>query len=110
MDLTGRFPKKSSRGNEYIVVGCNYDANCVVGVPWRNRKGATIAESWKHIHNTFKKAGVAPETYVLDNEFSKELIQAFESELTQYKIVTLHKHLNNQAERAIRTFKPHFKA
>ena len=67
MDLTGRFPKKSSRGNEYIMVGCNYDANYIMGVPLRNRKGAAIDKSWQHIHDTFKRSGVAPEAYVLDN-------------------------------------------
>jgi len=27
MDLTGRFPKISSSGNQYILVGYNYDSN-----------------------------------------------------------------------------------
>ena len=79
-------------------------------MPLRNIKSAIIAESWQHIHNTFKKAGVAPETYVLDNEYSKDLIQDFESELIQFQLVTPYKHRNNQTERAIRTFKAHFKA
>ena len=81
-----------------------------MGVPLRNIKGANIVKSWKHIHNTFKKTSVAPETHVLDNELSTDLIQAFESELTQHRLVTPYKHRNNQAERAIRTFKAHFKA
>ena len=67
MDLSGRFQKKSSRGNEYLMVGHNYDANYIMGVPLRNRKGATIGEFWQHIHDTFKRSGVAPEAYVLDN-------------------------------------------
>ena len=58
---------------------CNYDANYIMGVPLRNRKGVTIAESRQNIHNKFKKAGVGPETYVLDNELSKGLIEDFES-------------------------------
>ena len=33
MDLTGRFPFCSSRGNEYILIGYNYDANAILGVP-----------------------------------------------------------------------------
>ena len=28
-DLTGRFPQKSSRGNEYIIVGYHYDGNYI---------------------------------------------------------------------------------
>ena len=91
------------------MVGHNYDANYIMGVPLRNRKGATIGEFWQHIHDTFKKAGVAPDTYVLDNEYSKDLIQAFELELIQYQLVTPSKHQNNKARYAIRTFKAHFK-
>ena len=83
------------------MVGYNYDDNYVMGEPLRNIKGATIAKSWQHTYNTFKKAGVAPETYVLDNELSKDLIQAFESELMQCQLVTPYKHRNNQAGRAI---------
>ena len=37
MDLTGRFPKQSSRGNEYILVGYHFDANLVKGIPLKNR-------------------------------------------------------------------------
>ena len=32
-DLTGRFPFKSSSGNEYVLIGYHYDANCIVGHP-----------------------------------------------------------------------------
>ena len=28
MDLTGRFPKKSSSRNEHVLVGYHFDANC----------------------------------------------------------------------------------
>ena len=31
IDLTGRFPKKSSRGNEYILVSYHHDGNYVLG-------------------------------------------------------------------------------
>jgi len=46
IDLTGRFPKKSSRGNEYILVGYHHDGNCVLGQPIRDRRGSTIIEAW----------------------------------------------------------------
>ena len=31
-DLTGRFPMRSSRGNQYILIGYHYDANCIHGI------------------------------------------------------------------------------
>ena len=42
-DLTGRFPAKSSRGNEYILIGYHYDTNCILGVAVKNIKIAEFA-------------------------------------------------------------------
>ena len=44
MDLTGRFPFCSSRGNEYILIGYHYDANAILGVPLKNRQAVTITK------------------------------------------------------------------
>ena len=62
------------------------------------------------MHKKFKKAGVILSTYVLDNETSKDLIQAFELENLKHQIVTPYKHHNNIVERAIQTYKSHFKS
>ena len=78
MDLTGSFPTRSSRGNEGILVGHHYDANCIHRIPLKNRKGQTTCDAWKEVHNIFKKSG--PEMFVLDNETSKHLIAAFYNE------------------------------
>ena len=32
-DLTGRFPYRSSSGNEYILVGYHFDGNVILGEP-----------------------------------------------------------------------------
>ena len=74
----GRFPKHSSCGNEYILVRYYYDANCILASPIKNRKGSTIVDIWQALYNTFKKLGIAPSTYVLDNEILKDLIDGFE--------------------------------
>ena len=55
IDLMGRFPKKkSSRGNEYILVRYYHDGNCILGIPIKNRRGPTIIEAWKDLHKQFK--------------------------------------------------------
>ena len=77
IDLTGRFPKKSSRGNEHILVGYHHNGNCILGEPIKDRRGPTITEAWKQLHDAFKLAGASPETYVMDNETSKDLLSAF---------------------------------
>ena len=41
-DLTGRFPVRSTQGNEYVLVGYHYDANCILGLPIKNRTALTL--------------------------------------------------------------------
>ena len=38
MDLTGRFPYKSSRGNKYILIAYNYDGNTTLAEPLKIEK------------------------------------------------------------------------
>ena len=45
-DLTGRFPYRSSRGNEYILVGYHYDSNAILVQPLGNREAKTITNAW----------------------------------------------------------------
>jgi len=110
MDLTGRFPRRSSRGNEYILVGYYYDANHIKGIPINNRCGPTITEAWEQLHKTFKLAGAPPDTYALDNEKSKELLNSFNEEKVSFQLVPPYKHRNNKAEGAIKMYKAQFKA
>ena len=83
-DLTGYFPKKSSRGNECIIVGYHCNAKCILGILLKNRKGVTIADTWKNLHSDFKKVGIAPSICVLDNETSIDLINRFKEENIMY--------------------------
>ena len=54
-DLTGRFPVKSSRGNEYILVGYYPDGNYIHGIPVKNRSATVLTEAWKDLHAIFSK-------------------------------------------------------
>ena len=92
------------------MVGYYFNANCILGMPIRNRKGVTIAERWKKLHEDFKKVRVVPFIYILDNEVSKDLMQGTKEEIITYQLVTLYKHRNNQAEHAIRISKVHLKS
>ena len=51
MDITGGFPYKSSRGNEYIVIAYHFDSNTILRVPLKSRQAKTITTVWKSIHN-----------------------------------------------------------
>ena len=62
----------------------------------------------KKYTTSFQEAGVAPNTYILDNEFSKDMRTAFNEKQIHYTFVPPHNHRANAAERAIQTFKNHF--
>ena len=109
-DLTGRFPCRSSSGNEYVLVAYHFDGNLVMGKALKNRRAETITATWQAMHTMFSVAGVAPNTYVMDNEISQEFITALTQNETKYQLVPPHTHRRNLAERAIQTFKNHFKA
>ena len=109
-DLTGRFPMRSSRGNQYILLKYHYDGNCIYGTAIKDRKASTLTTAWEQLHKMFARAGAAPNTYVMDNEISNELIEALKDNNTTYQLVPPYTHRRNLAERAIQTYKNHFKA
>ena len=109
-DLTGRFPQRSSQGNQYIMIGYHYDANSIIAQPMKDRSATSMVMAWSKLHNIYETAAVAPHIYIMDNEFSAELKTALNQKNVKYQLVPPHSHRNNLAERAIQTFKSHFKA
>ena len=110
MDLTGRFPYCSSRGNQYVLIAYHYDSNAILGLPLKNRQAQTITNAYKTLQKKFDKAGATTNTWILDNEVSQELKNAMEKNSVTYQLVPPYSHRANAAERAIQTFKNHFKA
>ena len=109
-DLTGRFPYRSSRGNEYLLVGYHYDANAILAQPLRNREAQTITEAWEILNKRFSIAGIQPTTYVMDNEVSATIRNAMTKQNIAWQLVPPKTHRRNAAERAIQTYKNHLKA
>ena len=110
MDLTGRFPFHSGSGNEYIMIAYNYDANAILAEPVKNREAKSLADAWETLHKKFENCGVSPTNYVLDNKCSQLLKNAFKKHNCDFQRVPPDNHRANAAERAIQTFKNHFKA
>jgi len=75
-DITGRFPMRSSQGNQYILVGYHFDANCIHGIAIKDRTATTLTVAWQKLHDLFGKAGAASNNYVMDNEISSDLKDA----------------------------------
>ena len=107
-DLTGRFPYKSSSGNQYMMIMYHYDPNVIWGLPLKKRNDVDIVEAWTTLNNMFTKGGFKPNFFMFDNEFSGDFCAALEDENITLQLVTPHMHRNNPAERAIQTWKDHF--
>jgi hypothetical protein len=104
-DLTGRFPHRSSRGNEYLLIVYDYDSNSILHFALRNKTGAEIKRGWVKIHERLAKGGNQPKMYILDNEASADLKKGLNKYDLTYQLVPPHVHCRNAAERAIRTYK-----
>jgi hypothetical protein len=109
-DLTGRFPHRSSRGNEYLIVVYDHDSNSILVIALKNKTGAEIKRGWTSIHERLAQGGNQPKLYVLDNEASADLKKGLKKYKLGYQLVPPHVHRRNAAERAIRTFKNRFLA
>ena len=49
-DLTGKYPHKSSRGNQYILVVYDHDSNAILVNPLKNLTAAEITRVWLAIY------------------------------------------------------------
>jgi hypothetical protein len=109
-DQTGRLPSASSAGNKYLLVAYDYDSNCILLRPIRNRQADTLTKAIADIHATLSRGGCKPQFHRLDNECSQELRDYFLRKQIQYQLAPPNDHRINAAERAIRTSKNHLGA
>jgi hypothetical protein len=107
---TGCFPATLSISNQYIMVLVEVDRNYIDAEPMKNRSAGSMIKAyltlWKQLTET---GSVKPTTHILDNKASAELNKAIKKYCTS-QLVPPDNHRRNLAERAIQTFKNHFKA
>jgi hypothetical protein len=110
MDLTGKFPVRSSKGNSYVILCYIYDCNYIKVVPIKFRSASEWVKEYDSIHQELTVKGFKPKLQTLDNEASTDLKNFCTINNIAYQLVPPHCHLCNAAERAIGTFKEHFVA
>jgi hypothetical protein len=107
---TGRFPATSSSGNQYIMVLVEVDGNYIDAEPMKNRSAGSMIKAYLTLWKQPTETGsVEPTTHILDKEVSAELKEATKKNCT-IQFVPPDNHRGNLVERAIQTFKNHFKA
>ena len=109
-DQTGRFPATSSRGNQYIMVLVEVDGNYIDAEPMKSKSEGSIITAYLALWARLTAKGtVKPTMHILDNEASA----AYKAEIMKncsIQLVPPDNHQRNLSERAIQTFKNHFKA
>jgi hypothetical protein len=110
MDLTGKFPVRSSKGNWYVMVCYVFDCNCVKVVTMKSRSASEWVKSYDLIHQELTSKVFKPKLQTLDNKASSALKNYFTTNNVEYQLVPPHCHWRNATERAIHTFKEHFVA
>ena len=106
-DQTGRFPNKSNRGNEYIMILYDFDSNSILAEATKNRTSQELTRAYKKLHGRLLSYGLRPRYHKLDNELPPAMKEYMNKEI-KYQLVPPNQHRRNPAERAIRTFKNHF--
>jgi hypothetical protein len=109
-DLCGRFPILSSRGNQYIFVLYDYDSNAILARAMKNRTDKEMSRVFSELADTLADRGFKPQYHFLDNECSAALKREITKQSITYQLAPPGMHRQNNAERAIQTFKNHFVA
>ena len=82
-DITGSFPFKSSRGNQYTYVLYDYNASCILAEPMKTRQAQEISVTWEKLHTRLMYHGHQVSHFFLDNECSEDLKQSFNGEISK---------------------------
>ncbi len=109
-DQSGRFPKKSMKGSQYMMVLTETDSNAILVEPMKNRTSGEMIRVYQKLISRLRTAGIAPKLHILDNECSNNFKETIKTNNMTYQLVPPHDHRRNKAEKAIQTFKDHFVA
>ena len=107
-DQTDRFPKISSRGNQYVMVSYLNDTNGIIVRPLKNRLKLSLIEAYKSIYEDLAQNGNAPKLQLCDNEFPKAFNRFISEKYIDLQLVAPYNHRNNPAEKTIDTLKSYF--
>lgn len=107
IDLTGRFPHTSVRGNEYLMCTRCSDSKYIHIELLKSRDAKEIVAAFEKTARFFNDHGIQHSKLKLDNETSELFRQATKGLKIKMEFVPPDNHRQNPAERDIRTFKNH---
>ena len=60
-DQTGKFPRMSNKGNQYICVFYIYDPNFIKGIPIKSRKKEELLKAYEQVYEWCEQQGFKPQ-------------------------------------------------
>ncbi len=109
-DQPGRFPKKYSKGSQYMMVLTEIESNAILVEAMKNRTSGEMICAYQVLVDQLCSVGIAPKQHILDNECSNDFKEAIKTNNMTYQLVPPHDYQRNKAEKAIQTFKDYFAA
>ena len=106
-DGTGRFPKASRRGMNYIFVMVEMDSGAILVEAMRNRSTGKQCRAYQVLLDRLHQSKIYPKKHILDNEISDEFRAVIKLNKMEHELVPPHNHRRNIAEKGIQTFKDH---
>ena len=94
----GRFPKTSSRGNQYIMVLCEIDSGGILVEPLQSKTAGETTKAFDMLMDRLAKQGIKTKQISLDKEISAEFKKAVDDRHLTYQLVPPYDHRHNRAE------------
>ena len=91
-DQPGRFPKKSMKGSQYMMVLTESDSDAILVEPMKNRTSGEMIRAYQTLINRLRSAGIAPKQHILDNECSSDFKETIKANNMTYQLVPPHDH------------------
>ena len=98
-DQTGKFPKKSSKGNHYIMMLIEIDSNAILVEAMKNRTAGEMIRAYIVLVTCLRNAGVTPKMHILDNERSEEFKAQIRKNNMTFQLFPPHDHRRNIAKK-----------
>jgi hypothetical protein len=91
-DQTGCFPKKSSQGNQYIMVLSHPNSNVILQEAMKNCTSGEMNQAYQVLLDSLKCAVIKPKRHILDNKCSDEFKASIKENKMTYQLVPPHEH------------------
>ena len=98
-DQTGKFPRTSNKGMQYICVFYIYDPNYIKGVALKIRRKEELLRAYQEVYTFCKIRGFKPKLQKMDSETSKSFEDFIATKETQQQYTPPNSHRTNRDER-----------